>query len=265
VNERNSEDMEQFEYFSEFKIPEGNYLVMRADGRTFHSITEKLGLEKPFDKRLRDMMVSTVAKLMESNEFNIVLAYIQSDEISLAFKNSNIFNGRIEKLNSIIAAYISVELNKELARDGFGQLIDAHSLTIIFDSRIIVLPTLEVVKKYFLNRQKNCMNNALHSYCYYSLRQNGVNQTQAEKMLNEMKTDGKKEMLRVKFGIIFDEIPLWQRLGTVLYFELFKKQAVNQKTHEKVEVYRKRILIKEADDFIQKRDILNDIINQAFM
>lgn len=265
MKERNSEDMEAFEYFSDFKIPSGNYLIMRADGRSFHNMTNQLELEKPFDKRLRDMMANIVAKLMVSNEFDVGLAYIQSDEISLAFKNNNIFNGRVEKLDSIIAAYISVELNKELVRNGFGDLIDKYGLTILFDSRIIVLPNLELVRKYFQNRQRNCVNNALHSYCYHLLRQRGFNQTQSEKMLNEMKTDGKKEMLREKFGILFNEIPFWQRLGTVLYFESFKKQAVNQKTYEKVEVERKRIIIKEADEFIQSHSILNDIINQCYI
>jgi len=256
--------MDEFEYFSAVKLPKGTQLVMRLDGKSFHSITEKLGLQKPFDKRLSDMMAAAVARVMECNEFTIVFAYLQSDEISVAFKTGDLFKGRVEKLDSILSAYLSVEFNKELIQTGFGPMVDLHGLTPVFDARVIVLPTRELVKTYFQTRQENCKNNALHSYCYYSLRQTGHNQTQAEQILNEMKRDGKKEMLRVKFGIIFDEIPLWQRFGTVLYFELFTKQAVNQKTQEPVEVTRKRILIKEADDFLQDDSILSEILNHTY-
>jgi tRNA(His) 5'-end guanylyltransferase len=193
-----------------------------------------------------------------------VLSYIQSDEISLVFKDSNIFNGRVEKLNSIIASYISVEFNKELMRNGFGQLINELNLTIIFDSRILVLPTLEFIMKYLLNRQRDCINNALHSYCFYLLVKNGNSPAQAERILRDMKTDGKKEMLRVKFEIIFDEIPPWQRLGTILSFERFRKQALNQKTQEPIEVTRKRILIRGADDYLQNSSILFNLLEQSF-
>jgi tRNA(His) guanylyltransferase len=56
-------------------------ILARIDGRGFSKFTG--GLERPYDRRLSDLMVDTVKFLVR--ETNAVCGYTQSDEISLAW------------------------------------------------------------------------------------------------------------------------------------------------------------------------------------
>lgn len=55
-------------------------VIIRLDGRSFHTFTR--GFKKPFDNILIDSMQQTALYLCK-NVQNCVLAYTQSDEISL--------------------------------------------------------------------------------------------------------------------------------------------------------------------------------------
>src|SRR5688572_14206833 len=70
------------ESLDQFVLP-GVFIVVRLDGRGFTRLTkELLPLERPFDERFRDAMISTVTHLMD-NGFKVRYGYTQSDEISL--------------------------------------------------------------------------------------------------------------------------------------------------------------------------------------
>jgi len=56
-------------------------VCMRIDGKTFSKWTK--GLERPYDKRLTDLMVATTKYLVA--ETGALMGYTQSDEISLVF------------------------------------------------------------------------------------------------------------------------------------------------------------------------------------
>ncbi|MBD3195371.1 MAG: hypothetical protein GF317_09965 [Candidatus Lokiarchaeota archaeon] len=244
--EMESLEITEFEIFKYLKIPEDNFIVIRLDGKNFHRITEELAFEKPFDKKFREMLINSTKQIMKDSGFNVIFAYIQSDEISLLIdKEEKIFNRRVEKFNSISAAYFSVEFNKQLIFNDY----DITDKTIIFDSRILVFPKKEFISKYFIYRQQDSIRNALNSYCNYYLSRSGLTTSQIQKILKTLNQDQRKSFLQNQYNIIFDKIPNWQKMGSIVYFEIEEKIGINELTGKKI-TYTRRVLIdKDAPDF----------------
>ncbi len=77
--------MRRFETALDTPIPPGFQIIARLDGRGFTRLTHEVcNFEAPFDQGFHDLMVTTSRHLLESG-FNILLAYSESDEISLLF------------------------------------------------------------------------------------------------------------------------------------------------------------------------------------
>lgn len=90
-------------------------VILHLDGRSFSRMVKKK-FERPFDKQFRNMMDSTAKYLCEKVQ-GAVMAYVQSDEISLILRKPSpegtiFFNGRICKIQSIAAAMASGVFNK---------------------------------------------------------------------------------------------------------------------------------------------------------
>ena len=89
--------------------------MVRIDGKNFSKFTK--GLQRPYDKRLSDLMVLVTKSLVE--EYNAILGYTQSDEISLILYSDNYksqipYDRKIQKMVGDIAAYASLVFNKAL-------------------------------------------------------------------------------------------------------------------------------------------------------
>ena len=61
------------------KFINGLPIVVRLDGKSFHSFTKNM--KKPYDQDMMDLMDDTTKYLLE--ESGAIIAYTQSDEISL--------------------------------------------------------------------------------------------------------------------------------------------------------------------------------------
>lgn len=120
------------------------YVVARLDGHGFTRLTKKeWNLEKLFDIRFRDLMISTTKHLMDCG-FRIMYGYTQSDEISLLFHlDDDTFGRKERKLLSILASEASVSFSLAAGRPA------------IFDCRLIPLPNKELVVDYFRWRQED--------------------------------------------------------------------------------------------------------------
>lgn len=101
----------------ELVVRSGVPLMARLDGHCFATFTQ--GICRPFDRRLAAAMRRTAADLMA--EYHAVAAYTHSDEITLfwmpKFDEKTgapvpwLFNGRVHKLNSLLASFCSVRFN----------------------------------------------------------------------------------------------------------------------------------------------------------
>ena len=88
--------MKDYEIYSTMKVPKNSNIILRLDGRKFHSLAKHLNLEKPYDYNFSTLM-SEVAKDI-FDEFSPLFVYTFSDEISILLSEIP-FLGRIEKFN----------------------------------------------------------------------------------------------------------------------------------------------------------------------
>lgn len=210
----------------------GLYLVARLDGRSFTRLTKEIcRFEAPFDRRFSDMMVATAESLMECG-FRVIYAYTESDEISLLLDPAErLFGRKFRKYNSILAGEASAK---------FSLLLGTPAA---FDCRLSQLPSVELVVDYFRWRNEDAARNALNSYCYWTLRKNGLDEQAATARLHGLSVANKNELL-YQLGINFNDVPYWQKRGIGLLWEDYDKQGRNPESNAAVVVQRRRVVKK---------------------
>lgn len=138
-------------------IPDERYLILRMDGKAFHSYTK--GLAKPFDTPFMDAMDQTAAILCQEID-GTVFAYVQSDEISVVVdtqKNVNTMpwlGGAVQKLVSISASICSVHFNNIRGKQGFSEKLA------YFDSRVFSMKDIDGVEQYIQWRRNDAIKNS---------------------------------------------------------------------------------------------------------
>ncbi|MBV9865099.1 MAG: hypothetical protein JO316_07090 [Abitibacteriaceae bacterium] len=227
-NDQFEAKMRQAEYFHELRLVPGAWVVIRVDGRGFSRFTEK-HFQKPCDERFRDYMLQTAQVLLE--ELTGLYVYTESDEISILIKpNWNLFDRGWEKAVSISAGIASAAFTHACGKV-------AH-----FDSRVWLGVNEDAVVDYFRWRQSDAQRCALNGWCYWTLRNTGVNVRQATKRIEKLSVAAKQELL-LEYGITFNELPAWQRQGVGLYWEEYEKEGYNPQTDETVKVLRRRVKV----------------------
>lgn len=211
-------------------IPPGNYLLARLDGRSFTRLTKELcQFDTPFDERFNRMMVETVKRLVSDTGMEIVYGYTQSDEISLLFaKEAEVFGRKVRKLNSILAGAASASFSLQLGQPA------------VFDCRIAPLPNEELVADYFRWRMEDAHRNCLNSWCYWTLRKEGMNATKASEELEGKSIAFKNEFLFQR-GTNFNDLPVWQKRGVGVYWHSYEKTGHNPLTGEDVKTLRREV------------------------
>jgi tRNA(His) 5'-end guanylyltransferase len=149
------------------KLLPGVPALVRLDGRAFHTFTR--GLARPFDERLSRAMIETTKFLVQETHASI--GYCQSDEISLAFPNGDpakamLFDGRVQKLCSILASLASAKFNQLIA----ANIPEKAHLLPVFDARVWSLPNLDVAAEHFIWREADATRNSLTmaAHAHYS-------------------------------------------------------------------------------------------------
>lgn len=236
-----------YETASDYCVPPDIWMVARLDGRGFTRLTKEVHrFEAPYDERFRDMMVSTVAHLMNCG-FKIIYGYTESDEISLLFDiGENAFNRKLRKLNSILASEAGARFSLELGAVGS------------FDCRISQLPNRQLVIDYFRWRNEDAHRNALNSHCYWACRREGLNAREADRRLLGMTVAEKNELL-FKFGLNYNDLPGWQKRGVGVYWEDFEKEGFNPLKKESSTAIRRRL---KVDYELPIRDKYDEFLNK---
>lgn len=196
--------MKEYEMqFAGVKAMKGLPLIARLDGRAFHTFTK--GLTRPYDQRLSDCMIETTKFLVD--ETHAKIGYTQSDEISLVWyydakeAADYMFDGRIQKLTSILAALASVKFMKLVL-----EKIPEKAMQVpVFDCRVWQVPTKEVAADAFLWREldatKNSISMAAHAYFPHN-------------SLHGMNGSEKQERLWAEKGINWNDYPAFFKRGT---------------------------------------------------
>jgi tRNA(His) 5'-end guanylyltransferase len=185
------------------KAFKGQPLIVRLDGKSFHTFTR--GLKRPYDKDLSDLMVFLTERLVD--RFQARVGYTQSDEITLAWYHQPHesaeypFDGRFQKLESLTASYAAAVFNVNI--EAF--LVEKAGQLATFDSRAFVVPTLREAYHAFLWRQQDAVKNAISmaAHTYFS-----------HKSLQGLHGNEMQEKLFQEKGINFNDYPAFFKRGT---------------------------------------------------
>lgn len=182
-------------------------VVARLDGRNFSTLTR--GLDKPFDARFVEAMDEVAKDLMV--EFQPAVAYVQSDEITMAWRpvdpesgEEMIFGGRVQKLVSLLAGRASSKFSLEMvsrlpekARSGAVPSMDC---------RVWQFPSPRLAAACFVWREADASKNSvsmLASSHFGHKQLEGASSKLRKEMLLEKGVDWSALEPRVKRGSFF--------------------------------------------------------------
>lgn len=234
------------EWFHSLTLLPGAWAVVRVDGRSFSRFTEA-NFDKPFDPRFRDLMVGAATTLL--TELGGRYAYTESDEISVVLDPSfDLFGREVEKL---------VSLSAGIATAAFTH---AAGQPAVFDGRVWMGTCLDDVIGYLLWRRADAARCALNTWCYWTLRKEGLSARRAGREM-ERTPAGEKKKLLLSHGVNFSAVPAWQRHGIGLWWETYEKTGHDPIRDTYVTATRRRIRAEHdlpLDDAY--RDLLGGIL-----
>lgn len=197
------------------RLMPGLPVIARLDGRAFHTFTR--GMARPYDERMSRAMIATTKYLVENT--HAAIGYTQSDEITLAFPNGDsskemLFDGRVQKLCSILAAMATAKFNQVIAETMPEK---AHMLP-LFDARVFAYPTLALAAENLLWRETDATRNSLTmaAHAHYS-----------HKELHKAGYAKKHEMLFAK-GVNWNDYPAFFKRGTYVRRETVLKHLTEE-------------------------------------
>ena len=216
--------MKDFEVYSSLKVPKNSKVIVRLDGRAFHKLARDLDLNKPYDENFYQVMAKVCEDLFR--EFSPSFIYTFSDEISLLLNNVP-FDGRIEKIDSVMAGFASssfvihydVDFKKPPA----------------FDSRIIPVGDDDILD-YFRWRQDESWMNCVNSHGISYLKKKYSN-NEANDKINGMKLNEIHELL-FQNGINLNDIETYKKRGIGIYRKNKKVVGFNKKENKNQTSYR---------------------------
>lgn len=193
------------------RLMPGLPVMVRLDGRSFHTFTR--GMSRPFHEPMSRAMIETARYLVA--ETHACFAYTQSDEISLGYWNESdqsemMFDGRVQKLCSVLAGLATAKFNQEVVR----RMPERAHLLPVFDARVFSMPSLDEMVNCVLFRALDCAKNSITmaASAYYS-----------HKDLHGKHSAAKHEMLYEK-GVNWANYPAFFKDGTFLRRELVMKE-----------------------------------------
>lgn len=201
----------KFEGVSQIKLIPMLPTLARLDGRAFHTLTRNA--EKPFDLKIVTSMQETAKQLLDA--FNADFAYVQSDEITLGWNVLDMFDGKIQKMTSLMASHAGVIFDRALQRVKYN-----YTVVPIFDCRIWQLPTMELAAENVMWREMDATRNSISmTACAHF--------TTAE--LHKKGTNTKLKMLEDK-GVMWSAFHSTLKRGT--YYK--KVQVLKELTQEEL-------------------------------
>lgn len=219
MNQMSSHDsmgdrMKRYEQSFRYTLPRRSYVIVRLDGRAFHTWTQ--GLERPYCNLLHETMAKT-AWFLYHEMSNAKVIYTQSDEISVLMSDFDTnttepwFGNNIAKICSVAASAATACFNlqwnlwKDTGRPGYVDKLPA-----MFDARAFVIPERTEVYNYFLWRQRDVERNSLSMLAQHHYSQ---------KQLHGKRRQDLHEMIH-EAGDNWDSRPDWFKRGYMITKEM---------------------------------------------
>ena len=221
--------MKDYEIFSELKVPKNSNIIVRLDGRSFHTLARDLNLIKPYDTDFYKAIANACRDLF--NEFSPSFIYTFSDEISVLL-NDIPFNGRVEKINSVLASFTASSFLMHLDKD--------FKKPVAFDSRIIPIADEDIVD-YFKWRQDEAWRNCINGYGIHFLKSKYPDNVANDK-INGLKSSDIHELL-FQNGINLNDVDTWKKRGIGIYKKNKKVTGFNKKSNKTQTSYRNYLYV----------------------
>jgi len=201
--------MKQYERVPKISLTGRMPMIIRVDGRAFHTYTKrtfKEWQEGPWSVHMRDCMTSAAAALMAEIS-GAKMAYVQSDEISVVVTDYDTVNTQawfdkaVQKVASVSASIATAAFNEHVSGFTFPSR-PAH-----FDARCFVLPVGEVTN-YFIWRQQDATRNSILMLAQAHF---------SHKQMHGKNTSELQDMLMLQKEVNWNDCEVWQKRGwTVL-------------------------------------------------
>ena len=218
--------MKSYEDCYRIKLPKRSYVMIRVDGKAFHTYTK--GLNRPFDVGLIDDMNETAAYLCK-NMMGAKFAYVQSDEISILltdFENIDTqawFDNNLQKMVSVAASFATSKFNQMRLFRYLNKKLENETTNLTplfieninkikqaeFDARVWILPNQTEVINYLIWRQQDATRNSISSVAQslYSHKQlMGKSSDEKQEMIFQKGTNWNDYPVRMKRGGFIDKI-----------------------------------------------------------
>lgn len=190
-----------------------SWVVARLDGRAFSKFTADMN--KPFDSFFTDAMIATAQYLLK--KYHAVVAYTQSDEITLVFdytesvQGEMLFAGREQKIASVLAGSASAKFTQCLMTLLPHKIPDGLDAEVPeMDCRVYCVPSVEEAANTILWRQQDCLRNSIQMLGRAHFSHNelmGVSSPEIARKLWDEKQ------------VLWDDVDAKFRYGTTLYYK----------------------------------------------
>lgn len=240
MQDKLGDKLKKYEQCYDQVLPAGFPIVVRLDGKAFHTFTR--GLDKPYDIGLTNLMIETTIDLVKY--FNARIGYTQSDEISLILfdegkSEGQQFANRVNKLISISAAFCTNQFNQ-----GLTQHLPNKPQNALFDSRVFILPE-KLVTDYLIWRELDATRNSLNTLA------------QSEFSHKELQGLGSKDLHEKlhSIGINWNNYPNFFKRGTYV-----QKRIITRKfTEEELEKLPEKHNARKNPELEVKRTLVDKI------
>lgn len=211
----------------------GKICIIRVDGRAFHTYTRPFTKRNPNDPlgprtAFHSSIVGAMKHAMEAliDEFNPIMAYTQSDEITLLIGQDNVpFGGKCHKLNSIAASVATAAFNEYINFKAPRETIpdSRYPSRALFDARSYEA-SYEEAAATVLWRHLDCIKNSISTLAraYFT-----------PKRLEGLRSEDRKRLLKEHRNVSWDDLPYGLKYG------FFAHRAIKQFTLDELLAERK--------------------------
>jgi len=222
-------------------------ICARIDGKGFSKFTKQF--KRPYDPRMSELMTQTMSYLTEQTQASI--GYTQSDEITLVWYSNEVksqifFDGRIQKMTSVLASMTTAFFNSLIAE----YIPEKIGTMALFDCRVWQLPTLQEAANTLLWREYDATKNSIsmaarHYYSHKALHKKTGNQMQ--------------EMLFQK-GVNWNDYPAFFKRGIFVQ----KRRVVRAFTADELKLLPEKHQARDNPDLMIERSEFQRLDMPAF-
>lgn len=195
-------------YEEDQRFPKGA-VIIRIDGKNFHSWVKHAGAKKPFDKYVHTCMVNATRRTaLHMQGFKI--AFTQSDESTFLLTNLGEnegawFDYKAQKIASVTASMFTTNFNEEWLQ--CWEIIQGYRrVPAWFDARAFSIP-IEDAANNFVWRQQDWSRNSVQMLGHHHI---------SHKVMQGLSSERVKEFLKSDYNVDWNDLTDWEKYGTFL-------------------------------------------------